>query len=321
MPRALALPLLLLATLPIGEPRPLPCLPSTEPSLPLPTSPYSSSPLRFASFHSLPSPRCVAFTPSRCHDGDLRNCLTRLRGGAESEVPSEQAQATAVEDDGSEVLQREGQRAPSKDGAETGQEPTRGGEDEVEDEMQYASELRREAALEGKAGRWEEACALYKRACAALESLVPQEPSDKPAAVERELQSLRLNCALCQIKLEQWGDAISSCTEVLKHSPKCGTALYRRGRALEGRGQLDAALWDLRLARKVLPGNKQVAQALQRVEEAQQSLPVPQQASSAAGGPGGAGARAGPLEDGTPRFIAAHRIASLPYLLCVSLRG
>ena len=44
--------------------------------------------------------------------------------------------------------------------------------------------------------------------------------------------------------------------------------------ALEGSEQLDAALWDLRQAQQLLPGNKQVAEALGRVEAADRARPA-----------------------------------------------
>ncbi|KAL1527817.1 hypothetical protein AB1Y20_009200 [Prymnesium parvum] len=152
--------------------------------------------------------------------------------------------------------------------------------------------LRQEAAAAGKAGRWAEACALYERGCALLESGADEAAEARPASAEAELQSLRLNAALCQLKLEQWAEAIASCSLILQRNPKCGTALYRRGQALEASGQLDAAAWDLGQACKVLPGNKQVRQALERVKEQQRSRPAlvrrPSGGAGAAGPAGGA---------------------------------
>jgi len=143
-----------------------------------------------------------------------------------------------------------------------------------------ASALRSSAVLAGKRGDWAECRSLYEEACRALRPLVDGadgesdgaageaagEATARREAATREQQECTLNLAVSCIRMRQWEDAITACSGVIRTDPQCGLAWYRRGVALQGRGQHSAAAWDLKKAVQLMPSSKRVAAALSRAE-------------------------------------------------------
>ena len=80
----------------------------------------------------------------------------------------------------------------------------------------------------------------------ALENLVTCPTPDSSVSVL--IQSIRLNLALCHLKLEQFPDCISTCTEILVNDTKNIKALYRRGVAHREMGALLEGAMDLKLS-------------------------------------------------------------------------
>lgn len=148
------------------------------------------------------------------------------------------------------------------------------------------AELRRRASKLGKAGNWEEAAGVYEEACA----LLLAEPD--AAAAAQQLQACRLNRALCCLKSESWDDVVSVCSDVLSADPRCGTAYFRRGQALQAQGNSPAAAWDLQKASKLLPASKEVKRALKRsrravLASAKEVTPLEPYGGGSGGGAGG----------------------------------
>ena len=84
---------------------------------------------------------------------------------------------------------------------------------------------------------------------------------------------LRLNAAACLLKLKKPKRVIDYCDKVLEQEKTNVKALYRRAKAHEMSGNLDAALKDLQDAKKVAPSDDEVsrelAKTLVRVKDAQ----------------------------------------------------
>ncbi|KAK2142204.1 hypothetical protein LSH36_985g01026 [Paralvinella palmiformis] len=92
------------------------------------------------------------------------------------------------------------------------------------------------------------------------------------AAVE-ELQLLldtRMTCnnnlAAAQIKVEAWDAAIQSCDEVLKKQSENVKALFRKGKCLSYKGELEIAISYLQRASKLEPSSKVIQQELVRLQ-------------------------------------------------------
>lgn len=64
---------------------------------------------------------------------------------------------------------------------------------------------------------------------------------------------------------EDYPGAVTTCSEVLAEDPKNAKALFRRGRARHGLGQLEAAADDLEAARAAAPGDGGVLRELATV--------------------------------------------------------
>ena len=155
------------------------------------------------------------------------------------------------------------------DAAAGGGDGSDGGDDAAEEEADSGELLARVTALkkaaraEGDSERWEAALTGYLEAC---ELLVAEEGSGS-GKVAKELQSCRLNGAVCCLQLQRWTEAIAICGDVLRENPRCATAHHRRAIALQGDGNLDAALWDLKRASQLQPKNARIASALTKAEK------------------------------------------------------
>lgn len=67
-----------------------------------------------------------------------------------------------------------------------------------------------------------------------------------------------LNIAAVELKLENYVNAKSACTDAIKYDPKNSKALYRRGQAEIALRNYEEALRDLKRAHKLAPDSKVV---------------------------------------------------------------
>ena len=137
--------------------------------------------------------------------------------------------------------------------------------------LDAVSALRAQAATASGAGDWEAAAELYQKCCGQLGACAGSEDS---APARAALRKSLLNVAHACTKLERWEEARDASSEVIRVDPACATAYYRRGLALLGLDQPDAAQWDLQRASKLLPGNARVSRALGRAKRAPRSAPA-----------------------------------------------
>jgi len=73
------------------------------------------------------------------------------------------------------------------------------------------------------------------------------------------------NTALCYLKTKEYDKALESSEEALKISPSSHKALFRRGSALEAKGELGDAVLDLRRAAEIAPSDGAIGRELTRL--------------------------------------------------------
>ena len=91
------------------------------------------------------------------------------------------------------------------------------------------------------------------------------EEEEKIRAVEIPL---RLNIAACRLATKQWDEAKKECENVLEVQETNSKAIFRRGQALLGMKDFDAALQDLQKARELQPEDKGVLNEIARAKKA-----------------------------------------------------
>lgn len=118
-----------------------------------------------------------------------------------------------------------------------------------------------------KKQNWQSAMRKYFKALRYLEvcgESLEDEGSQKklkPTAL-----SCMLNTAACQLKLQQWQDAIDNCNEVLGLDETNTKALFRRAQAWQGLKEFNNAMTDLKKAQEIAPADKAIANEMQRVK-------------------------------------------------------
>lgn len=106
-----------------------------------------------------------------------------------------------------------------------------------------ATQLKNEGNEKVKAGDYRGGVDIFLKALQNLESVkVPD------ASVISLIQSIRLNMALCYLKLEDYSDCVTVCDRVLDSDSKSIKALYRRGVAKREVGDIIEGARDLKLA-------------------------------------------------------------------------
>ena len=106
-----------------------------------------------------------------------------------------------------------------------------------------ATLLKNEGNDQVRGGDYTGAIETFKKGITNLESCTTPDES-----VYSLLQSLRLNSALCYLKLEDYSNVIEVCDSVLFRDPKSVKALYRRGVARRELGNVLDGAKDLKLA-------------------------------------------------------------------------
>lgn len=127
--------------------------------------------------------------------------------------------------------------------------------------MEKAVLLKAKGTEEFKAGEYTAATTCYEEAIEFADDLY--KPTEEESAEGANLSTLlRLNVAMCCLKLSQWMKAIEITAKVLQAEPRNVKALYRRAVALMEVEQLTEAKKNLTLALEIEPTNRQVRREL-----------------------------------------------------------
>jgi len=121
-----------------------------------------------------------------------------------------------------------------------------------------AEMLKNEGNAHVKAERYSEALPKYSKA---LENLQAHNGADVSALK----LSLLNNSALCHLKTKQFGKALESCEEALKGDARNFKALFRRGQAQAGMGNLSEAVLDVKQAANLQPSDKAISAELEQL--------------------------------------------------------
>ncbi|XP_028658489.2 peptidyl-prolyl cis-trans isomerase D [Erpetoichthys calabaricus] len=120
-----------------------------------------------------------------------------------------------------------------------------------------------------KMQNWQAANKKYSKALRYLE--VTKENIEKEEELKKKLETKALSCILnvaaCKLKLQQWQEAIDSCTEALTLDHSNTKALYRRAQAWQGIKEYDKALVDLKKAQEINPEDKAVHNEMLKVKQ------------------------------------------------------
>lgn len=119
-----------------------------------------------------------------------------------------------------------------------------------------ATQLKNEGNDQVRAGEYSAAIETFQKGISNLESCATPDES-----VITLLQSLRLNTALCYLKLEDYQNVITTCDTVLNRDARSVKALYRRGVAKRELGDVLAGAKDLKLATLLSSNSDQAIQS------------------------------------------------------------
>ena len=108
-------------------------------------------------------------------------------------------------------------------------------------------------------------------------SWIEDDPIDEVDVNEtsHELKQLKVqlysNLAMCDLKLDDWSEAINNSTQALKIEPNNIKLLYRRASARLSYGILDGALDDIRKGLEIEPNNKELKVLQQKIKAKEKS--------------------------------------------------
>eukprot|EP00931_Biecheleriopsis_adriatica_P117115 TRINITY_DN92664_c0_g1_i1.p1 TRINITY_DN92664_c0_g1~~TRINITY_DN92664_c0_g1_i1.p1 ORF type:complete len:579 (+),score=192.71 TRINITY_DN92664_c0_g1_i1:152-1738(+) len=111
-----------------------------------------------------------------------------------------------------------------------------------------------------KSEKYTEALKVYEKA---LENIKSYDGDD----ISQLRLSLLLNSAMCHLKQKDYKKTVSTCDEALQINSKSVKALFRRGLARIESGLLAEGVGDVRLAAKLSPDDKTIADELAKVEK------------------------------------------------------
>lgn len=106
-----------------------------------------------------------------------------------------------------------------------------------------ATQLKNEGNAKVRAGEYETGIEIFQRALTNLESCPAPDES-----VEGLIQSIKLNMALCFLKLKEFEKCIDTCDSILVKDSRSVKGLYRRGLAKRELGKIVEAAMDLKLS-------------------------------------------------------------------------
>lgn len=127
-----------------------------------------------------------------------------------------------------------------------------------EEKKEEATKCKTEGNDLFKAGKYKEAVAIYKDGVSYVEN--SDENNDL-------FITLNLNIAMCDLKTNDYTEAIEKCSEVIKKDENNVKALYRRGCAYTSFGMFDEAKSDLIKAAKLDPKNKSIHDEYNKLKE------------------------------------------------------
>nr|GME18553.1 Peptidyl-prolyl cis-trans isomerase FKBP65 [Ipomoea batatas] len=108
-----------------------------------------------------------------------------------------------------------------------------------------------------KAGKYERASKRYEKAASFIEYDSSFNDEEKQQTKVLKV-ACKLNNAACKLKLKDYENAVTLCTEVLEIDPRNVKALYRRAQAYMHLVELDLAELDIKKALEIDPDNRDV---------------------------------------------------------------
>lgn len=141
-----------------------------------------------------------------------------------------------------------------------------------DERIDEAAKLKANGTEEFKAGRFDDAQALYHDAGELIDDLWYVSEGRAEGRVE-EAKTLLFSCLLNEaqmcIKQQEWSTAIKVCSTVLTKDAENVKALFRRGLSYSRSGDFAAAKTDLVAASKLDPKNKEVRDEFAKCKEAE----------------------------------------------------
>jgi len=136
-----------------------------------------------------------------------------------------------------------------------------------EEKLAFTLEQKNKGNALVKAGKYSEALAQYQKGMDQGDFIHSLGEADM--ALHRELiPQIRLNMALCHLKLGQCAAATETCTQVLAADPRNVKALYRRGSAHRTAGNFEEAKADLLAAIRLAPADAAIREEYERLRKA-----------------------------------------------------
>merc|ERR1719436_2308617 len=126
-----------------------------------------------------------------------------------------------------------------------------------------------------KAGRWRMALERYKKVISLVSYLDNIKDEDKKTKAKEFKKACELNCAACNLKFDEYSEALKNCDNVLKEDSVNVKALFRRAQAQLGRKEFAVCMSDLKKLIEIDPQNREArtvmkdAQAGQKEEDKQ----------------------------------------------------
>ncbi|RKO95350.1 TPR-like protein [Caulochytrium protostelioides] len=168
---------------------------------------------------------------------------------------------------------------------------------EPKDAVEAVSKLKAIGTSYFQKGDLKAALAKYQKAIRYVHAIHPhpEELTELEESVRTELCALKisclLNCAMCQLKLEQNRDVVKVCTQILdmvatagKHAPNSveqTKAYFRRGQAQTKLKQYPSAIADLKKAAELSPTDALIPRELAAAQKAQAARAAKEKAAYA----------------------------------------
>jgi len=136
------------------------------------------------------------------------------------------------------------------------------------DKIAYGEKLKAQGTAYVKAQDWRRAAKLYSE-CSNVFGYMDNWADDEKKSGESLAGASKSNEAMCWLKLQQWRDAESICSEILKKETCNVKALYRRGQAYMELKELHDAVRDFK---KILEVDESNSDAKRAIAKAQQMI-------------------------------------------------
>jgi tetratricopeptide (TPR) repeat protein len=137
------------------------------------------------------------------------------------------------------------------------------------EKITYGEKLKAQGTAYVKAQDWRRAVNMYSE-CSNVFGFMDDWADDEKKSGESLAAASKSNEAMCWLKLQQWRDAESRCSEILKYETCNVKALYRRGQAYMELKELHKAVQDFKKILEVDESNsdakRAIAKALQMIK-------------------------------------------------------